>query len=70
MFHSCRSSSYKDELVYAAAMLYKATGNSKYLDDAEDKYAEFGFNYQTSWAFDWSDKLMAAKVTWLYECFF
>jgi len=49
-------------LVYAAAMLYKATGEQKYLTDAESKYDEFGFDYQTSWAFDWSDKLMGAKV--------
>lgn len=57
-----RSSSYHDELVYAAAMLYKTTGDNVYLQDALNKYNQFGYNNQVSWAFDWSDKLMAAKV--------
>lgn len=48
--------------MYAAAMLYKATGNDNYLNDAERKYDQFGMDYETSWAFDWDDKLMAAKV--------
>ena len=57
-----RSSGYTDDLLYAAAMLYKATGDEAFLVDAENKYQEFGFDYATSWAFDWSDKLMGAKV--------
>lgn len=57
-----RSSGYGDELVFAAAMLYKATGEANYLEDAEMNYDIFGFDYQTSWAFDWDDKLMGAKV--------
>lgn len=43
-------------------MLYKATRNADYLRDAEEKYNEYNFDYSTSWAFDWSDKRMGAKV--------
>lgn len=57
-----RSSDYNDELVYAAAMLYKATGDQAYLAAAESLYDEFNMDYKTSWAFDWSDKMMGAKV--------
>ena len=35
-----RSDSYEDELIWSAAWLYKATGDSKYLDMAEDLYAK------------------------------
>ena len=35
-----RSDSYEDELIWSAAWVYKATGNSKYLDMAEDLYAK------------------------------
>ena len=59
---SFRSSGFNDDLLYAAAMLYKATEDQMYLTDAENKYVEFGVDYWTSWAFDWSDKLMGAKV--------
>lgn len=52
--------------MYAAAMLYKATGEQTYLTDAEAKYDAFGFDSQTSWAFDWSDKLMGAKVDFIF----
>ena len=33
------SSSYEDELIWAAAWLYKATQDFSYLDEAEDLYA-------------------------------
>ena len=35
------STEYGDELAWAAAWLYKATGESKYFDDAEDHYQHF-----------------------------
>ena len=35
-----RSDSYEDELIWAAAWLYKATLDSKYLVQAEDLYAK------------------------------
>ena len=35
-----RSDSYEDELIWSAAWVYKATGDSKYLDMAEDLYAK------------------------------
>ncbi|XP_060580783.1 endoglucanase A-like [Ruditapes philippinarum] len=60
------SSSYEDELVYAAAMLYKATNKASYLTDAEQKYNQFNFDGKTPWAFDWDDKTIATKVL-LYE---
>ena len=35
-----RSDSYEDELIWAAAWLYKATQDQKYLDKAEDLYSK------------------------------
>ena len=60
-----RSDRYEDELIWAAAWLYKATGESEYLTKAEEMYAS---RQQTwvSWSFDWADKLPGAQLL-LYE---
>merc|ERR1711971_417700 len=56
-----RSDSYEDELIWAAAWLYKATEDSKYLEKAEDLYAKRTQTW-TSWSFDWADKLPGAQL--------
>jgi hypothetical protein len=56
-------------LVYAAAMLYKATNKASYLTDAEQKYNQFNFDGKTPWAFDWDDKTIATKVRHSYIIF-
>ena len=72
-----RSDSYEDELIWAAAWMYKATQDQKYLDKAEDLYSKrcnyFGLimltlsnnsrsQTWTSWSFDWADKLPGAQL--------
>jgi hypothetical protein len=56
-----RSSSYYDELVWAAAWLHRATGDASYLADAEAKYEEFGINDIYS-GLGWSDKTAGGQV--------
>jgi len=56
-----RSDSYEDELIWAAAWLYKATQDQKYLDKAEDLYSKRSQTW-TSWSFDWADKLPGAQL--------
>ena len=62
---STSSDRYEDELIWAAAWLYKATEDSAYLTKAEEMYAS---RQQTwvSWSFDWADKLPGAQML-LYE---
>lgn len=55
------SDNYKDELVLAAAWLYRATGDKKYLNDAVKLYDQFGLNW-VSHTFDWNNKFPAAQV--------
>ena len=54
------SNSYEDELIWAAAWLYRATGDASYLTKAEDMYASKSQNWM--WSFDWSDKLPGAQL--------
>ena len=62
MFHLFRSSDrYEDELIWAAAWLYRATGDNGYLTKAEDMYASRGQTW-TSWSFDWADKMAGAQL--------
>ena len=52
---------YEDELIWAAAWLFKATGDNTYLAKAESLYASRSQTW-TSWSFDWSDKLAGAQL--------
>jgi hypothetical protein len=53
-------SGYQDELAWAAAWLYRATGESTYLTQAEAAYAEI---VSTSrWTHAWDDKTYGARV--------
>ncbi|CAK8692880.1 unnamed protein product [Clavelina lepadiformis] len=54
-------SGYNDELVWGALWLYKATGERKYLDDAKNKYVEFGGG-ETPIMFSWDDKRAGSQV--------
>lgn len=57
LYATRRSSDYKDELVWAAVWLYKATGNRDYLEYAEKNYRE-----GPAWAFCWDEKWAGAQV--------
>ena len=54
-------SGYKDELVWGAAWLYKATKNPEYLTKSEQYYNEYGMNGKP-WAFSWDDKKAGAQL--------
>jgi len=56
-------SGYQDELVWAAAWLYKATGDSVYLERAEDLYEEFTFFSRLPVQFSWDDKVSMRLIT-------
>jgi hypothetical protein len=59
--YTCRSSSYNDELVWAAAWLYRATNDNAYLDTAESLYREFNLGSSNGWL-DWDDKVSGVQV--------
>lgn len=66
-------SGYNDELVWGAIWLYRATGESAYLDKAETYYADLSNQQQTNvksykWTHAWDDKsygsyVLLAKLT-------
>jgi len=58
---SYRSGDYRDELVWAAAWLYRATNNNTYLNTAESLYNEFGLQYWNG-AFNWDNKVSGLQV--------
>nr|XP_054749385.1 uncharacterized protein LOC129254871 [Lytechinus pictus] len=49
------SSHYVDELAYAAAWLYRASGDQTYYNKAVNLYQQHGLDAKP-WAFDWDDK--------------
>jgi len=59
------SDGYEDELIWAAAWLYKASGDASYLTKAEDMYSSRSQTW-TSWSFDWTNKLPGAQLL-LYQ---
>ena len=66
IFASNSSSGYEDELAWAAAWLYVATGNPIYLADAEAHYHSFGLS-SPAWAFSWDDKKAGVQVRWVND---
>ncbi|KAJ9588697.1 hypothetical protein L9F63_018011, partial [Diploptera punctata] len=60
------SSGYKDELVWAAAWLYKATQDDSYLTKAEDMYDEFDLKSNDG-SFDWDSKATGAQNLCFYQ---
>lgn len=61
---SYRSYDYRDELVWAAAWLYRATNDSTYLNTAESLYNEFGLQ-DWNGALSWDAKVSGAQVRYL-----
>ncbi|CAG0886960.1 unnamed protein product [Darwinula stevensoni] len=61
------STSCKDELTWAAAWLYRATGETSYLDDAANKYVEFELDHRPS-EFSWDDKNAGVQVRAFLSC--
>jgi hypothetical protein len=60
-------SGYNDELVWGAIWLYRATGETAYLDKAESYYANLSTEQQTTtksyrWTTDWDDKSYGSYV--------
>ena len=58
---SYRSSDYRDELVWAAAWLYRATNHNNYLKTSESLYNEFGLQNWNG-GFDWDTKVSGVQV--------
>jgi len=63
---SYRSWDYKDELVWAAAWLYRATNDNTYLNTAESLYNEFGLQYSNG-NLGWDNKVSGVQVRYVKE---
>ena len=63
---SYRSWDYKDELVWAAAWLYRATNDNTYLNTAESQYNEFGLQYSNG-NLGWDNKVTGVQVRYVKE---
>jgi hypothetical protein len=61
---SYRSADYRDELVWAAAWLYRATNDNSYLNTAESLYDEFGLQYWGG-ALNWDNKVSGVQVRYV-----
>jgi outer membrane biosynthesis protein TonB len=55
-------SGYNDELVWAAAWLYRATGESAYLTKAESLYNQYFAGASQKWTHSWDGKINGATV--------
>jgi len=60
--HCGRSYSYKDELVWGAVWLYRATGNKTYLNTAEQLYKDLDILYMVT-GFTWDAKVSGVEVS-------
>jgi uncharacterized protein YyaL (SSP411 family) len=58
---SYRSGDYKDELVWGAVWLYRATNDNSYLTTAEQLYNEFGLQNWNG-GFTWDSKISGVEV--------
>jgi len=63
---SYRSWDYKDELVWAATWLYRATNDSTYLNTAESLYKEFGLVYSVG-ILSWDNKVTGLQVRFVQK---
>jgi hypothetical protein len=59
-----RSGDYKDELVWGAVWLYRATNDNSYLSTAEQLYNEFGLQNWNG-GFTWDQKISGLEVRYL-----
>ena len=65
---SFRSYDYRDEIVWAAAWLYRATNEASYLTTAESLYTQFGL--QSNSGFDWDNKASGIQVRYVKKFIF
>jgi hypothetical protein len=63
-----RSGDYKDELVWGAVWLYRATNDKSYLDTAEQLYNDFGLQNWNG-GFTWDSKISGVEVRLLVMLF-
>jgi len=63
---SYRSWDYKDELVWGAVWLYRATNDNNYLNSAESLYDEFGLQYWNG-NLGWDNKVTGVQVRYVKE---
>jgi hypothetical protein len=61
---SYRSWDFRDELVWAAAWLFRATNNITYLNTAESLYNQFGLEFW-SFGFNWDNKVSGVRVRYI-----
>jgi uncharacterized protein YyaL (SSP411 family) len=66
---SYRSWDYKDELVWAAVWLYRATNDNNYLNTAESLYEEFGLQYWNG-NLGWDNKVTGVQVRYVKKFIF
>ncbi len=55
-------SGYNDELVWGATWLYKATGNTSYLNKAESYYQQYIGGLDNGWTQSWDNKSYGAAI--------
>jgi hypothetical protein len=61
---SYRSWDFRDELVWAAAWLFRATNENTYLNTAESLYTQFGLQHWNG-GFDWDTKVSGVQVKYV-----
>jgi hypothetical protein len=61
---SYRSWDYRDEIVWAAVWLYRATNDRTYLNTAESLYSQFGLQFWNG-AFNWDNKVSGVEVRYI-----
>jgi hypothetical protein len=66
---SDRSWDYKDELVWAAVWLYRATNDNNCLHTAESLYTEFGLQYSNG-NLGWDNKVTGVQVRYVQKLAF
>ena len=57
-----KSSSYQDELAWAAAWLYKATKDKRFLQKAEKHFREWAPLNNPGWGFSWDEKTAGVQL--------
>jgi len=61
---SYRSWDYRDELVWAAAWLFRATNETSFLNTAETLYTQFGIQWWNG-ALNWDSKVSGIQVRYV-----
>jgi hypothetical protein len=64
-----RSWDFRDEIVWAAAWLFRATNENSYLTTAESLYSQFGLQHWNG-GFDWDTKISGIQVGYVKKLTF